>query len=69
MRAGTLPVHGWARLPETVRVSAERMRGVVIEQRPAVQVMRAHDGPKTVHYVDPPYLPETRGRGKDCSAD
>src|SRR3546814_11021941 len=22
--------------------------------------MRAHDGPETVHYVDPPYLPETR---------
>ncbi|TRW94919.1 DNA adenine methylase [Paracoccus sp. M683] len=65
MRAGTLPVHGWASMPETVRVSAERMRGVVIEQRPAVQVMQAHDGPKTVHYVDPPYLPETRGRGKD----
>lgn len=65
MRAGSLPVHGWMDMPETVRVSAERMRGVVIEQRPAVQVMQAHDGPQTVHYVDPPYLPETRDRGRD----
>lgn len=65
LRAGTLPVHGWASLPETVRSAAERMRGVVIEHRPAVQVMQAHDGPGTVHYVDPPYLPETRDRGRD----
>ncbi|MGR1580698.1 DNA adenine methylase [Thalassobius sp. S69A] len=65
LRAGTLPVHGWTTLPETIQISAERMRGVVIEQRPAVQVMQAHDGPQTVHYVDPPYLPETRDKGRD----
>ncbi|MBL3572012.1 hypothetical protein BV509_17670 [Rhodovulum sulfidophilum] len=65
MRAGTLPVHGWAALPDTIREAAERMRGVVIEHRPAVQVTQAHDGPKTVHYVDPPYLPETRDKGRD----
>ena len=65
MRAGTLPVHGWMTLPETVRNAAERMRGVVIEHRPAVLVMQAHDGAQTVHYVDPPYLPETRDKGKD----
>ena len=65
LRAGTLPVHGWMTLPESVRVAAERMRGVVIEQRPAVQVMQTHDGAQTVHYVDPPYLPETRDKGRD----
>lgn len=65
LRAGTLPVHGWMTLPETIRVAAERMRGVVIERRPAVQVMQAHDGAQTVHYVDPPYLPETRDKGRD----
>lgn len=65
LRAGTLPVHGWMTLPETVRVAAERMRGVVIEQRPAAQVMQTHDGAQTVHYVDPPYLPETRDKGRD----
>ena len=65
MRAGTLPVHLWAKLPQTVIDMAERMRGVVIESRPAEDVMRAHDGPGTVHYVDPPYMPETRGKGSD----
>lgn len=65
LRAGTLPVHGWMTLPDTIQVAAERMRGVVIEHRPAVQVIQAHDGPATVHYVDPPYLPETRDKGRD----
>lgn len=64
-RTGPLPVHCWMGLPESIGEAAERMRGVVIERRPAVQVMEAHDGPKTVHYVDPPYLPETRGSGRD----
>lgn len=65
LRAGTLPVHTWARLPEVVVETAIRMKGVVIEQRPAIQVMVAHDTPRTVHYVDPPYLPETRDKGRD----
>lgn len=65
LRAGALPVHGWAGLPKTIAETAERMRGVVIENRPAVQVMQAHDGPGTLHYIDPPYLPETRDRGRD----
>lgn len=65
MRAGTLPVHLWAGLPDAVQETADRLRGVVIECRPAVDVMRAHDGPDTLHYIDPPYLPETRDRGRD----
>lgn len=62
LRAGALPVHGWAGVPEAVRLTAERMRGVVIENRPALQVMAMHDNPDAVFYVDPPYLPETRER-------
>lgn len=65
LRAGSLPVHGWMSLPDTIRKTAERMRGVVIEHRPAVHVMLSHDSPTTLHYVDPPYLPETRDRGRD----
>lgn len=65
LRAGALPVHGWVKMPGAVRETAERMRGVVIERRPAADVMLANDGPGTVHYVDPPYLPETRDKGSD----
>lgn len=35
-----------------------------IENRPAISVMQAHDGPDTLHFVDPPYLPETRRPGR-----
>lgn len=65
MRARTLPVHQWSGLPDVVRETAERLRGVVIESRPAVDVLAAYDGPDVVHYVDPPYMPETRDAGSD----
>ena len=32
----------------------------MVENRDARQVMAQHDGCSTLHYVDPPYLPETR---------
>lgn len=66
LRAGVLPVHNWSDLPSVIRVVAERVRGVVIEQRPAVDVMAANDGPGVLHYVDPPYVMGTRG---DAGAD
>lgn len=61
-RSGTTPAHDWAHYPECLGAIVARMRGVIIEHRGALQVMRQHDGPETLHYVDPPYLPETRGR-------
>lgn len=40
------------------------MSGVVIECRLALQVMQASDRPQTLHYVDPPYLYDTRTSNK-----
>lgn len=37
-----------------------RLRDVVVECGDAVDVMRRHDRPDALHYVDPPYLPATR---------
>jgi DNA adenine methylase len=34
--------------------------GVLIENRPAVDVLQQHDGPDTLHFVDPPYVHSTR---------
>lgn len=62
-RAGTTPAHDWRNYPTALRTIIDRLRGVVIENRDAVGVMRQHDGPDTVHYVDPPYVHSTRSRG------
>lgn len=59
-RSGTTPARDWLNYPDSLALVAERLRGVIVENRPAVEVMLAHDGPQTLHYVDPPYLPETR---------
>jgi DNA adenine methylase len=59
-RSGTTPARDWWNLPPNLEAIAERFRGVVIENRCATEVMAAHDGSETLHYVDPPYLPETR---------
>lgn len=61
-RSGSTPAVDWTNLPDSLELAAARLRGVVIESRPALQVLAAHDGPDTLHYVDPPYLPATRTR-------
>ncbi|MFV2946449.1 DNA adenine methylase [Pseudomonas japonica] len=53
----------WARYPEQVAAVGQRLAGVLIENRPAIEVMLGHDTPTTLHYVDPPYLHDTRVRG------
>ena len=61
-RSGTTPAHDWQNFPEALVDIIERLRGVVIENRPAFEVMAAHDSPETLHYCDPPYLWETRSK-------
>ncbi|MDQ0510922.1 DNA adenine methylase [Angulomicrobium amanitiforme] len=60
-KSGSTPAHDWSRYPASLYSIVERMRGVVIEHRPALQIMTKHDGPNVLHYVDPPYMHETRG--------
>jgi len=64
-RSGTTPAHDWRNYPGSFGDVIERLRGVVIENRDAADVMFAHDGEETVHYVDPPYVAATRDRGGD----
>ena len=59
-RSGTTPAHDWRNYPDHVPALIERLRGVVIEQRDAVDLLRQHDGADTLHYVDPPYVHSTR---------
>lgn len=61
-RSGTTPAYDWAHYPVALRLLVERMRGVVIENRDALDCMAQHDSAETLHYVDPPYVQNTRAR-------
>lgn len=59
-RSGTTPAHDWSNYPDRLSDVIERLRGIVIENRDANEVMAQHDSAETLHYVDPPYVWETR---------
>ena len=59
-RNGTTPAHDWANLPDGLLQVTRRLRGIVIENRPALDIIRRFDAPDVLFYVDPPYLHETR---------
>jgi DNA adenine methylase len=50
----------WGDLPEALQAIVERLRGVTIDNRPATDVLTYWDAPNVLHYLDPPYMPETR---------
>lgn len=54
------PAAAWASYYKAVEVFCERLRGVVIEQRDATEVMLRMDRPTTLFFVDPPYVTSTR---------
>ena len=50
----------WAYYPDQLADVGQRLAGVLIENGPAIDIMRQHDGAQTLHFVDPPYLHGTR---------
>jgi DNA adenine methylase len=62
-RSGTTPAHDWANYPDALAQIIDRLTGVCVLCRDAKEVMAAHDGPETLHYVDPPYVFATRTDG------
>lgn len=54
--------HTWAKYPDTLQALGSRLTGVMIENKPAIEIIGNHDTPETLFYVDPPYVHETRVR-------
>ncbi len=55
---------------EWIRRDPERLRGVQIENRPAVELIRRFNYPRVLIYLDPPYVLGTRhGKQYRCEMD
>ena len=52
----------WARYPEAIQAFVDRLQYVLIEQRPALHLLKLYDRKETLFYVDPPYLMSTRSK-------
>lgn len=50
----------WAIYPSAIAAAGMRLVGVLIENQAALRVLTDHDGPETLHFVDPPYQQSLR---------
>ena len=57
----SIPAGDWRNYPDSIAALIDRLRGVIIECRPALDVIAAHDAKDVLIYVDPPYVHATRG--------
>lgn len=67
-RSGTTPAQDWVNYPAEIRAFVERMRGVVIENKPALEIIAQHDGAQTLFFCDPPYVHSTRNMRRGNAA-
>jgi DNA adenine methylase len=54
----------WLKAIDGLPVVHARLQRVVILNRQAVEVIQSQDGPDTLFYLDPPYVPDTRSSGQ-----
>lgn len=60
----------WCNLPGKILQAAERLRGVQIENRPALELIERFNFENVLIYCDPPYMLETRhGKQYRCEMD
>ena len=59
-REAAYAANSWCRLPAIIQEAAERLRGVQIETRSALELITRFNYPNVLIYADPPYLLQTR---------
>ncbi len=59
-RSGSTPADDWVSLRNSLEAIIERLQAVVIENNTATEIIRLYDRPDTLHYIDPPYVQDTR---------
>lgn len=59
-RSGSHPAGDWSTRIQLIGNVVDRLQGVVIENRTAIEVLQYHDAKTTLHYVDPPYVHSER---------
>ncbi|MGN2373492.1 DNA adenine methylase [Sphingobacterium spiritivorum] len=63
-RSGTTAAHDWKNYSSVIDRIINRLQGVVIENKDAISLMKQHDEKDCLHYVDPPYMLDTRSKGQ-----
>lgn len=63
-RGGASPGGDWRNYPASLAAVVDRLRGVMVENKPAVDIMRRFDLPEALHYADPPYVHATRSAAR-----
>lgn len=66
-RQRTTAAGDWAGWPHAIPAFTDRLRGVILEMRPAAKVIADHDRPDTLYFIDPPYMFETRSQKRKGS--
>ncbi len=54
------PARAWKEYPDTIIQAAKRLKGIQIENLPAIELMRRYNTADVFIYADPPYLHSTR---------
>jgi DNA adenine methylase len=59
-KRGVTEANVWRKYPQALDSIIERLQGVVIENRKALELIDRHDNENTLFYADPPYVHSTR---------
>lgn len=62
---GISEAKGWSKYPKTLQEVHERLKDVIIENQPALKLLKKFDKQDTIFYLDPPYMHNTRTNKKN----